>query len=422
MSFVTACGSNGPANESANASATNTEKAAVTPTDAPKDAPAAPKEKKKLKLWYYFEGQDRFNKISVLTDGFAKTKEGEGIEVEPIFTPFAEFKKKLSIGLAADDLPDIVIIDNPDHAAYSAMGLFADITDKIKDWPDKDQYFDGPWKSVVYDGKVYGVPLGSNNLALFYNQALLDKDNVKVPTTWDELKVAAKTLSHDGVTGMAISAPPNEEGTFQFLPWLLSAGASFDKINSPEGIKAYSFLTDLIEDGSMSKEVINWTQGDIQKQFAAGKVAMMANGPWQVPALKSEAPDLKYGVALLPKDKQYASVLGGENLGIVNGKNVDEALAFVKYVSSAEVNKAFAQSFGYFPARKDIASDPFWSEDPINKVFADNMQYAQPRGPHPNWPAISNAISDGLSRALTKNKTAEDAANGAQAAIDKLLE
>jgi multiple sugar transport system substrate-binding protein len=395
----------------ANASAT---KAATATSDA-----KAGQEKKKLKLWFYFETKERFDKIKVLTDGF--TKQNPNIEVEPVYVPFADFKKRLSIGLAASDLPDIVIIDNPDHAAYTKLGLFADITSKLTDWPDKDQYFEGPWKSATLDGKVYGVPLGSNDLALFYNTDMLAKAGVTPPQTWDELRTAAKKLTGGGVTGLGISAPGNEEGTFQFMPWLLSTGATFDHIGGQEGAKALGVLTDMVKDGSMSKEVINWTQSDVEKQFAAGKVAMMINGPWQLPTLKSEAPDLKYGLAFVPKDKKYASVLGGENLGVVNGKNVDEAVKFVKYVSSPEVYKPFAISFGYFPSRKDVANDPYWSNNEQLKVFAENLKNAQPRGPHPKWPEISNAISEALQKSLTLKSSPEDAAKVAQSKIDALL-
>jgi multiple sugar transport system substrate-binding protein len=387
--------------------------------EAPQKKAETATSKKKLRLWFYFEGKERFDKIANLTSGYSKVD--SNVEVIPEFYPFAEFKKRLSIGLAAQDLPDIVIIDNPDHAAYAAMGLFADITDKLKDWPDKDQFYEGPWKSATLNGKVYGIPLGSNNLALFYNKAMLESAGVQPPQTWEELRTAAKKLTTPDVKGLGFSGLGNEEGTFQFLPWLLGAGASFDKVDSPEGIKAYGLLADLAKDQSISKEVMNWTQADVMKQFAAGKLAMMVNGPWQIPELKTNAPNLAYGVALLPKGQKYASVLGGENLGVINGKNVDDAVKFIKYVASPEVIKPFAQSFGYFPSRKDVATDKYWTEDPLLKVFNEGMKGAQPRGPHPKWPEISNALSSAIQKTLTLSTTPENNVKEAQTKINEIL-
>ncbi|WP_337102421.1 ABC transporter substrate-binding protein [Paenibacillus sp. YIM B09110] len=409
MLALAGCGSNNnAANQSDNKSG----------TEDNKGGDKAAQDKKKLTLWFYFEGKLQFDIVKSLTDGFSE--KNPNIEVEPVYIPFADFKKRLSVGLAASDLPDIVIIDNPDHAAYAAMGLFADITDNLADWADKDQYFEGPWKSASYDGKQYGIPLGSNNLALFYNEQMLADAGVQPPQTWDELRAAAKALTKGNVKGLGIAAPQNEEGTFQFLPWLLSSGATFDHI-AGDGAKSYGILADLIKDGSMSKEVINWTQADVMKQFASGNLAMMVNGPWQIPSLKESAPDLKYGLSFVPKDKQFASVLGGENLGVIAGDNVDAAVEFIKYAASPDVNKKFAQDFGYFPARRDVASDPYWSENPQLKVFAQNMENSQPRGPHPKWPEISNAISEALSKSLTLSVPPEKAAEEAQAKIDKIL-
>ena len=88
---------------------------------------------------------------------------------------------------------------------------------------------------------------------------------------------------------------------------------SYD-INNDNGIKALTLVKDLVDAGSMSKEVINWTQGDVMNQFISGNIAMMVNGPWQVPTMREQAPDLNWDVTLLPKDAEYASCLGGENL------------------------------------------------------------------------------------------------------------
>ncbi len=378
-----------------------------------------PVEKTKVTLWYYWENKQH---QQILTDLVKQYNDSQTeVEVENKYVPFADFKKTLSIGLAASKLPDLVLIDNPDHAAYAAMGLFADITEQIKDWPDKEQYFEGPWKSCTLDGKVYGIPFGSNDLALYYNEDMLNNAGVKPPQTWDELREAAKKLTGNGVTGLGVSAPKTEEGTFQFMPWILSAGGEITKLDSPEGIKSFTMISDLVKDGSMSKEVMNWVQSDVLKQFMAGKVAMMFNGPWQVPTLKKDAPDLKWNVTLIPKDKQYASVLGGENWGVVNGKNVDATVKFIKYVTQADVYKSYIGKFGYFPSRKDLAADPEFTGDPIYKVFIDELQYAQPRGPHPKWPELSNAVSQALQEVITGAKTPEAAAKDAQVKIDTAI-
>lgn len=415
IGIFTGCGSsNGTASSS-----TGQQSSGGSAVSEVSSSTAAPAEKAKVTLWYYWENKDH---QQILTDIIKQYNASQNeIEVTNEYYPFADFKKVLSIGLAASKLPDLVLIDNPDHAAYAAMGLFADITDKIKDWPDKEQYFEGPWKSCTLDGKVYGIPFGSNDLALYYNEDMLNKAGVKPPQTWDELRDAAKKLTGNGVTGLGVSAPKTEEGTFQFMPWILSAGGDLTKIDSPEGIKSFTMISDLVRDGSMSKEVMNWVQSDVLKQFIAGKIAMMFNGPWQVPTLKKDAPDLKWNVALIPKDKQYASVLGGENWGVVNGKNVDATVKFLKYVTQVDVLKSYIGKFGYFPSRKDLASDPEFTGDPIYKVFIDELQYAQPRGPHPKWPELSNAVSQALQEVIAGAKTPETAAKDAQAKIDKAI-
>lgn len=387
-------------------------------TDSGKDDTSAAKTK--IAFWYYWDGKNQQEYVTELTQKFNESQ--NEVEMVSQYVPFADYKKQLSIGLAASNLPDVAVIDNPDHASYAAMGLFADINDRLRDWADKEQYFPGPMKSATYDGKTYGIPMTSNCLALFYNEEMLTKAGATPPETWDELREAAAKLTGNGTTGFAFSAVKGEEGVFGFIPFLLSTGATVDSPGSPEAVKSFDFLLGLVEDGSMSKEVINWTQADVLKQFMAGKVAMMLNGPWQIPLLEQDAPDLKWNVAKIPKDKDFTSVLGGENIGIVNGNNVDSAVKFLKYMGSAEVVRETAVKLGMFPPRKDVAADKIWTDDPVMKVFMDEMQYAQPRGPHPKWPEISNTLSTSLQEVLTGVKAPQAAAKDAQASVDKIKE
>jgi multiple sugar transport system substrate-binding protein len=371
----------------------------------------------KLVLWSYMEGKSQLETFDWLCETFNKSQ--SDLEVSHVYVPFADFKKQLSIGMVAGKLPDLVVIDNPDHAAYAQMGLFADVTPYVSKW--SKQFFPGPWKSVTLNGKCYGIPFTSNCLALFYNIDLLKKAGVNPPTTWTELRTAAKKLSGNGVYGLGISAVKSEEGTFQFLPWLLSSGAKIDKLNSKQAIGSFTILNDLVKDGSMPKEVINWTQADVEKQFAAGKLAMMVNGPWNIPAVKSDAPHMKWSVIKIPKDKVYSSVLGGENLGVVKGNNVKAACKFLAFAADPKIVKEYELRFNMFPPRRDVAADKAWTQDPVMKVFMDEMKYAMPRGPHPKWPEISNAMSTALQEVLTGAKTPAKAAKDAQTKVTEVL-
>jgi len=373
-----------------------------------------------ITLWHYFDGQGQQKAMDNLATEFNKSQ--DKIEVQIEFVPRAELTKQFTIGLVADKLPDIGIVDNPDMASFSAMGLFADITDKLNSFEYKDKFFKGPLESCALDGKYYGIPLGSNDLALYYNKEMLDAAGIKPPTTFDELKIAAKALTKADTYGLAIAAPKNEEGTFQYLPWLLSTGAKYNEIGSEAGIKSLKYLTDLIKDGSMSKEVINWTQSDVEKQFATKKAAMMVNGPWNISAVKTDAPDMKWGVVKIPKDKTFASVLGGENWGIIKGHHEDEAWEFLKFAQQENVMNEYCNAFGYTPSRQDIAEkNESIAKDPVMSVFLDELQYAMPRGPHPKWPEISEAMSTALQESFTNAKTPEQAAKDAQVKIDAVL-
>jgi multiple sugar transport system substrate-binding protein len=192
-------------------------------------------------------------------------------------------------------------------------------------------------------------------------------------------------------------------------------------LDSKESIKSFTYLSDLVKDGGMPKEVLNWTQADVEKQFAAGKIAMMANGPWNIPTIKSDAPDLKWHVVKLPKDKIFSSVLGGENMGVIKGPNVAAAIKFLEYIGTPQVMKEYESRFNMFPPRMDVATDPTWTKDPVMAVFMDEMKYAMPRGPHPKWPELSNAMSTALQEAITQTKTPAQAAKDAQAKVVEIL-
>ncbi|MCR4830315.1 MAG: ABC transporter substrate-binding protein [Pseudobutyrivibrio sp.] len=365
-------------------------------------------------IWYYWETEGHQQALNHIIEEF--NSQQDDVTVEAKYVPFADFKKQLSVGASAGELPDLVILDNPDHAAYAAMGIFADLTGRF----DVSKYYDGPVNSCTLDGKLYGVPFGSNDLVLFYNEDMLAEAGCEVPTTWDELLDVAKATTTDKVYGFAHCALQNEEGTFNFLPWVWSTGATSYEIDSEGGIKALEFEKSLIESGAFPKEAINWTQGDTMNQFISGNLAMMINGTWQIPTMREEVPDLKWNVAPIPQDKQQASGLGGENYAVIAGGNEEGAIKFLEYATSGETCLYMMNTMGYISANSEIAETQF-EGDAVYQVFVDEMKYANARGPLPEWPDISDAISLAFNKVLIGDAEPADAAKEAQATIDSII-
>ena len=369
---------------------------------------------KDVTIWYYWETEGHQVALDkVITDYNASQDE---YEVTAKYVPFADFKKQLSIGASADELPDIAILDSPDHASYAVMDIFADLTGKF----DVSNYYEGAVDSCTIDGTLYGVPFGVHCLGLYYNEDMLKEAGCTVPTTWDELKETARKLTKDNVTGLAFCSLANEEGTFNFMPWVWSTGADSYDMDSEGGIKALTLAKDLVDSGAMSKECINWTQGDVMNQFISGNVAMMINGPWQIPTMQQEAPDLNWNVALIPKDKEYASCLGGENYAVIKDGNEEGALDFLEYATSKEQVEYLMDAFGYISADKTIAESQF-SDDPVMQTFTEELNYAKARGPLAEWPEVSNAISLAFNQVMTGEAEPADAAADAQATIDGIV-
>ena len=379
---------------------------------------ASAADKQEVVIWDYFETDAQKEMMQSLIDGFNASQ--DEYEASHVYVPFADYEKQLTLGIASGELPDLVILDGCSMASFIQLGLFGDISDADINW---DEYMEGPMESTMLDGKHYGIPFATNCPALFYNKDLFDAAGIDYPdenTTWDEFHEMAKALTKDGVSGFGNAATNTDEGTFQCLQWLYTAGGSYTDIE--DGVDAYTLMQEMIEDGSWTKECVNWTQSDVNNNFMAGNLAMQQNGPWQIPGIEANAPDLNYGVTVLPKkdadSEQATSILGGENMGVVNKDDTSGAEAFLKYYDQTDVMVDAMKQYGSYPPKTEAANDTYWTDDPIQKAFLTQIDTSIPRGPSAAWPSYSSAIQTGFQEVMTSAKTPEQAAKDTQAAVD----
>ena len=379
-----------------------------------------------LKIWS-IDGVDRVG----IADTFSKEfdEQNDDIVVEYRAIPFDDLVNETLRAFATGNAPDIVSFDNPDFAMFSARGAMLDITDRIANSEviKADNYFPGPLNSVTWDGKYFGIPKYTDTIGVFYNKDLFAKAGItEPPKTWEQLAEYAEKLTDpaNNVYGVTFSARAGEEGTFQFLPLIQMSGGSYTDVNTEGAAAALDLWKKIIDNGWASKDVLSLGQWDSTGTFNSGNAAMAISGPWEVDRMVEDA-KFDWGVALLPtltEGGERSSALGGFNWGIMSTtKHPDEAFRALEYFASQD-NRIF-EEFGSIPARSDIPlpETGIALKDAALKVFQEQLQYAQPRGPHPEWQKISKAIYDAMQQALTGQMSAKDALDQAQATIKGIV-
>jgi multiple sugar transport system substrate-binding protein len=301
---------------------------------------------------YYAGGQaDNYDKI------YKACAAADGNTVKADHVPNGGLIAKVLQQISSKTLPDVLMLDNPDVQQIAASGALSPLG-------DYGITGDGVTPAVLdagtYQGELYGLAPGVNSLALFYNKDLLDAAGITPPTTWDELKSAAKALTQGDTYGFAFSGVNNYEGTWQFMPWMWSNGGNEDNLNTPENAEAMDFLASLITDGSASQSVVGYSQGDVNNQFIAGKAAMMENGPWQIPSLKEAG--INFGYVAIPaqsaSDKSQTP-LGGETFTVPNTGNTEKMAAagkLVACINSPENAATIANENNYVPSNTEAAA------------------------------------------------------------------
>ena len=221
------------------------------------------------------------------------------------------------------------------------------------------------------------------------------------------------------MTGLAVSAIKNEQGTFQFLPFVWQTGGDLDTYSS-SGAEALAYLKGLIDSGAISSAVTNYSQEDARTQFTAGKVAMMMNGPWELQNLTDVG--FEWGVAALPAGKRAATGLGGENVVVMQeGPNAEAAMKLAEFLAGAEGAKTYCDQSGQLSARPDLAGKLALSGDPNMQIFEKQLDVAHARAYGKDYAKISEAIQQSVQEALTGAATPEAAAANASTSITQLL-
>ena len=182
---------------------------------------------------------------------------------------------------------------------------------------------------------------------------------------------------------------------------------------------------DLVGEGSASRSVVNWEQGDAMDQFKAGNAAMVVNGPWNIAGLREDVPELEWDVVTIPVPEPggtSVAPLGGEVWTIpVTGdeQRQADAAALLKGFLSPQNQLAMAQERSTIPGDAESAAQ-FAAENPDLSTFVDQVSTARSRTAQlgPDWPRTAKAIYTANQRVLVDDTDPAEAFDEAARTVD----
>lgn len=359
-------------------------------------------------------------------------EEHPGTKVQWVDIPSDQAARKVSADSAAGELADVLDLDAATLAPLGRDGRVLDMAEHAADL--EDSYVESAWQSFDYGKtKVAALPWYLNSPVLLSNQTLLDTaGDPATPTSYLELLDVSQELAES--TGKAGFQPTS----IGFPNYLLSIGVPLVNddsteavVNTPEAVEFVEKLAELYMSGGIPKDSITAAQRSEIDTFGQGDTAYLETGPSRLKILSENAPQVFEQISI---DKPLGAAdsttwIVAHGLAVpTTSKNQATALAFAKYLTSAEAQLALAEQSSVFPSAVDALEDDFFSAEPTDRATEARGIVASSLfdgGTMPKPPAVdaefATLLWSSVQTAITGETPAADALEAAEAQLTDLL-
>jgi multiple sugar transport system substrate-binding protein len=390
--------------------------------------------------WWTGQDAEANDILKGLAEQFEKDHPNVSIEVTPGASSTDQLLQKLSAGFAGNTYPDISYAYGSWASQLEGSGRTLDITDQVAEADVKWDEFPAAARATVQPTgkKTIGFPAIVDNISLIYNTDLFDAAGLAYPDenwSWDDFRAAAKALTDASKNqyGYAYSVSGSEDTTWQFWPHLWQNGGAIlnddsteATFNSQAGVDALTFLRDMaIDDKSVYLDQTDTKYGEL---FAAGSIAMITSGPWQLYDLNTAG--TPYGVTILPgTNGDHQTVSGPDIWALFDHKDKNReywSYELMKWLTSSDIDQKWNVAIGNLPLRTgELDSDAF-AEQVANYPFLDVMaangeNAKQARPTVPGYTGLSEAIGQAISHVLQGDGDPKQALDDAAADANDAL-
>ena len=391
------------------------EEAPAEATEAPAEEAAPAVEGPTLTIW-----ADEVS-APVLDELSADFAAENGINVVVVQKGFDDLRNDYKVAAPTGEGPDILLGAHDWLGEYNASGLLAEVSlgDKA------DLFAPNAVDAFTYtDGKLYGMPVSSENVAFYYNTELVPEP----PATWDEVKELSAQLQEAGNKyGFLIQA----KDPYHFYPVQTAFGGYVfgqDEsgawnpedvgLNSEGTLAAFEWLDGMYKDGLLDPGA-NIDSGLLLSAYQNGDAAMIISGPWALGGFREAG--IPYAVAPIPAADQPGAPFLGVRGFMINAFSENQLLAqtfLQQIVATEETLKAI-----YDRDPRPSAFLPLGElmDDPDLVAFMEAGAAGTPMPNIPEMNAVWQAWGDAMELVSNQTQTPQEALDNAQTQVEAAI-
>ena len=262
----------------------------------------------------------------------------------------AEYKTQIATLAAADNLPDVFLLQGMNTKAWAEQGLIMDLTDTIKASPYYDQYDQDYFTPFKEGDKIYGYPVltGGTCTVVIYDKAMWKEAGYDAfPSTWEDVEKASEYFKDQGIDTVAFGNGGKWQANSDFLSTLgdrYTGKDWFQSLIDKDGaaftdeafVKALTETQHLFTETDIFNEDYNSvTNEDAREYYISGDAAAFIGGNWDesyIAATLKDSDEEKFnniGFAVLPQPADATEDPDSQNIGLgyavaINPKVADD--------------------------------------------------------------------------------------------------
>lgn len=361
-----------------------------------------------------------------------------GIKAEIQVVTWDEYWTLLEAGASGGTLPDVFWMHSNQAQKYMENGLLLDLTDKIaaSDKIKMDSYYSDITNLYTSNGKIYAIPKDIDTIALWYNKTMFDEAGIAYPDdtwTWETLYETAKKLTKtDGSQyGYAANTTNNQDSYYNAIyaygGYVISDDKKKSGYDDPNTIAAMQVFEKMLREG-ICPDLQTLSENGTEVLFESGKVAMITQGSWMVPAFRDNEYTAKNAdIAVLPSGPDGTRVSIYNGLGwaaAANGKNTEAAWSLIEYLGTKDAQLKQAE-LGVTMSAYQGTSDA-WKNGTTQfnlQAYLDMLNAKLVFRPYSrNTTTWENTANEELKASWTGDATMEEACKKIAEAMNKILE